>query len=144
LELRELINKKNLLKKNVQSTLAKQLQELSLEFRKSQKDYLQKLKGRQQRGKGFSIQEDVTQDDTKFDVSFTPEQQKILEESNVNVEQREKEVIQIARSINELASIFKDLSILVIEQGTILDRIDFNLEQVEHNTEETVVELGQV
>lgn len=48
--------------------------------------------------------------------SFTPEQQKILEESNVNVEQREKEVIQIARSINELASIFKDLSILVIEQ----------------------------
>ena len=36
----------------------------------------------------------------------------------------------IAKSIEELATIFKELAVLVIDQGTILDRIDFNMEQV--------------
>jgi syntaxin 16 len=32
-----------------------------------------------------------------------------------------------------LAQIFKDLQTLVIHQGTILDRIDWNIEQTDHN-----------
>lgn len=47
--------------------------------------------------------------------------------------QREEELRNLLRSIEELNSIFKDISILVIEQGTILDRIDYNIEQAEHN-----------
>jgi hypothetical protein len=43
---------------------------------------------------------------------------------------RDKEIQQIARSIEELSQIFKELAILVIDQGTILDRIDYNMEQV--------------
>ena len=39
------------------------------------------------------------------------------------------EIIKIAQSINDLATIFRELSVLVIEQGTILDRIDYNIEQ---------------
>ena len=35
-----------------------------------------------------------------------------------------------AQSIEELSEIFKELAVLVIDQGTILDRIDFNMEQV--------------
>jgi syntaxin 16 len=36
------------------------------------------------------------------------------------------EIGGIVGAINELAVLFKELSILVIDQGTVLDRIDFN------------------
>lgn len=61
-----------------------------------------------------------------------------------DVEQREKEILQIARSINDLAVVFKDLAFLVTEQGTILDRIDFNIEHVKHDVEDGVDNLNKV
>lgn len=46
---------------------------------------------------------------------------------------REEEIANIAKSIEELAQIFRELAVLVIDQGTILDRIDYNMETaVEH------------
>jgi syntaxin 16 len=42
---------------------------------------------------------------------------------------REKEIIRIAQSVNQLAQLFRELNELVIEQGTVLDRIDYNVEQ---------------
>ena len=35
----------------------------------------------------------------------------------------------VAKSAQELAQIFKDLNQRVIEQGTIVDRIDYNMDQ---------------
>jgi syntaxin 16 len=49
------------------------------------------------------------------------------------IEQRGQEIEKIAKSIEELAQIFRELAVLVIDQGTILDRIDYNMENaVEH------------
>lgn len=44
-------------------------------------------------------------------------------------------------TINDLAVLFKDLSILVVEQGTILDRIDYNIECAHKDTKQAVVHL---
>ena len=43
----------------------------------------------------------------------------------------------------ELSEIFKDLAILVIDQGTILDRIDYNLEQTAIHTKDAVYQLTE-
>ena len=54
---------------------------------------------------------------------------------------RDQEVVKIIESVNELAAIMKDLSVLVIDQGTILDRIDYNVEQVAEKVADAVVHL---
>lgn len=42
--------------------------------------------------------------------------------------QRDEEINKLVETINELTKIFKQMNQLVIDQGTILDRIDFNIE----------------
>ena len=44
-------------------------------------------------------------------------------------EEREQAITKVAESVNELAEIFKEIQVLVIDQGTVLDRIDYNIEQ---------------
>ena len=46
------------------------------------------------------------------------------------IEQREREINDIAKGIIELADIFKNLQAMIIDQGTMLDRIDYNVEMM--------------
>lgn len=55
--------------------------------------------------------------------------------------ERDQEVVKIIESVNELAQIMKDLAVLVIDQGTILDRIDYNIQQVAAHVEDGVVQI---
>lgn len=57
------------------------------------------------------------------------------------IAQRDREIDQIAKSIAELAELFQDLSALVIDQGTMLDRIDFNIEHMGQDMNAAVEEL---
>ena len=56
-------------------------------------------------------------------------------------EEREKAITRVAESVGELAEIFKEIQGLVIDQGTILDRIDYNIEQAADRVSHAVVEL---
>ena len=60
------------------------------------------------------------------------------------IEQRELEINDIAKGIIELADIFKDLQTMVIDQGTMLDRIDYNVERMAVDVKEAEKELTVV
>lgn len=49
------------------------------------------------------------------------------------IAQREREINDIAKGIIELSDIFRELQGMIIDQGTMLDRIDYNVERM--NTE---------
>ena len=55
--------------------------------------------------------------------------------------ERDEEIRKIVESIEELSAIFKELAVLVIDQGTILDRIDYQMEQVVEQVEDGVQHL---
>ncbi len=57
--------------------------------------------------------------------------------------QRDQEIANIAKSIEELAQIFRELAVLVIDQGTILDRIDYNMETAVEHAKEGIAQLNQ-
>lgn len=58
-----------------------------------------------------------------------------------DIRQRDRELTEIAKSIASLAELFKDLSVLVIDQGTLLDSIEYNIEQTAVQMSEAVKEL---
>ena len=57
------------------------------------------------------------------------------------ITEREAEIKRIAQSLVDVQDIFKELAVLIIDQGTILDRIDYNIEQVSVAVEKGVEEL---
>merc|ERR1711862_26196 len=78
---------------------------------------------------------------SKLDLGFSDGQLLQLEEMETTADQRSGEICRIAASINDLHTIFKELAVLVIDQGTVLDRIDYNIEQVVEQSKDANREL---
>nr|CAI5823567.1 unnamed protein product [Callosobruchus analis] len=118
---------------NAYHSLAQTLQELSTLFRSTQNSYLRQIQSREDRSKMYfdkNIEMDdmYSQETEEIDNYFLTS--KMLEEENTKfAQEREREVNAIMRSILDLNEIFKDLSQMVVDQGTVLDRIDYNIEQ---------------
>lgn len=60
---------------------------------------------------------------------------------NIDINQRTTEITQIASSISELAELFRDLGNLVVEQGTVLDSVEYNVQRTAVELEKGVGEL---
>ncbi|KAL9104609.1 MAG: hypothetical protein Q9163_000474 [Psora crenata] len=85
--------------------------------------------------------------ESETDKSFSQStlQQTSLKRLNANdaaIAQREREINDIAQGIIELADIFKELQGMVIDQGTMLDRIDYNIENMAVNVKGADKELN--
>ncbi|XP_021282070.1 syntaxin-43-like [Herrania umbratica] len=135
-------------RKNVQRSLATDLQNLSMELRKKQSTYLKRLRQQKEEGQdGVDIEMNLNgnrskvEDDDLDDMVFNEHQMAKLKQSEAFTVEREREIQQVVESVNELAQIMKDLSVLVIDQGTIVDRIDYNIQNVATTVEEGLKQL---
>lgn len=70
-----------------------------------------------------------------------PTHQKLLQSNDLVISQREREIEKIAQGVIELADLFRDLQTMVIDQGTMLDRIDYNVECMNSDVKEAEKEL---
>ncbi len=120
----------------MQQTLAFHIQEITKSLRKQEKDYC--AKRRELEGddgptidKGQTSHEDLMNDAERME--FEGMEQVAMS--------RDAEINNLVKSINDLAVIFKELSVLVVDQGNILDRIDYNIEQAVRHTKKANVEL---
>lgn len=134
-------------RKNVQRSLATDLQSLSMELRKKQSTYLKHLRQQREGSDGVDLEMNINGsgsgiDDDEFDdLGFNEHQMARLKKSEAFTAEREREIQQVVESVSELAQIMKDLSVLVIDQGTIVDRIDYNIQNVATTVEEGLKQL---
>ncbi|XP_024028197.1 syntaxin-43 [Morus notabilis] len=134
-------------RKNVQRSLATDLQNLSMELRKKQSTYLKRLRQQKEGQDGVDIEMNLNgnksrvEDDDLDDMVFNEHQLTKLKKSEALSVEREREIQQVVESVNELAQIMKDLSVLVIDQGTVVDRIDYNIQNVATTVEEGLKQL---
>ncbi|TQD70033.1 hypothetical protein C1H46_044433 [Malus baccata] len=70
----------------------------------------------------------------KKNEAFTAERER-------EIQQASEDLFVVVESVNELAQIMKDLSVLVIDQGTIVDRIDYNIQNVASTVDEGLKQL---
>lgn len=131
--------------------LSSALQDMAIRYRTAQNHYLQQVNSREERNRKFFEDEQTpvlngsmdlwlaesSQTDTNFWQEGQQKQESVLlnfDEAEENIRQaleREQEVGHIVHSISELNHIFKDLANMVQDQGTVLDRIDYNIEQTQ-------------
>ncbi|CAA0834659.1 Syntaxin-43 [Striga hermonthica] len=135
------------IRKNVQRSLATDLQTLSLELRRKQSTYLKRLQQQKEGPDGVDLEMNLNgsnsrrDEDDLDDMGFSEHQMAKLKKSEAFTAEREREIQQVVESVNELAQIMKDLSVLVIDQGTIVDRIDYNITNVAASVEDGLKQL---
>lgn len=122
------------------SGLTTQLAVATNEFFKCQSDYADKMKDRLKRqlyarGEGEVSEERVneilgTESYNVFTQNFISEVQD-TEETLRELEERHKDILALEKSVTEVNMLFKDLNLMVSQQGEKLDNIESNIDHVE-------------
>ena len=125
------------IKDNMSQNILTELNTFSKKFKLNQELYSQKYKE-------FAIEEDNNNALELYDISTNNsdlndninnannndpgENFLMTEEPDQLLQKRDSELNEIVRGITNLQELFKDLHVIVIEQGSILDRIDYNID----------------
>lgn len=121
------------LAQNASSSAARELQTLSTTFRQSQSAYLSQMKKREERASSYfqepSYHVGVVEEDDRDTAFLSRQSQLLLDDNTEQVTQRQREIENVVRSISDLNVVFRDLASMIADQGTLLDRIDYNVEQ---------------
>ena len=111
------------IKKNIKQNILAKLSEFTKKFKMNQEIYSNKFND-------FVIDDDLANISMRNKDSNLKGSSDFLSthENNEQLRRRDNELNNLLESINELAQLFKEMQNLVMQQGTILDRIDYNIE----------------
>lgn len=121
----------NIIKINMEQTVIKKITEFTKKFKLNQEIYAKKYK------------ELVGEDDPTFNINSSSQKDNgdmnitnnflITEDNDLTLVRRDNQLNDLLNNVNDLAQIFKDMQNLVMEQGSILDRIDYNIDVASTN-----------
>lgn len=112
---------------NIVKSMALQLQESSNTIRKEERRLYDNLKKLDFHSSDLEMPEDSSS-------SKLSETMMEMEMEEGLAQERDQSINHLVDSINQLTNIFKQMGTLVVEQGLIIDRIDYNLENTLHET----------
>ena len=146
--------------RNLKISLATRVGEVSTLFRKKQSAYLKKLRslgGMSSPAIDIRSNTPILAQNPYTDPAMLDEeadrssaQSTLLQTAQVRkrtgvmdaaIEQREREIEKIAQGVIDLSNIFQELNSMVIDQGSLLDRIDYNVERTAEHVKEAEKEL---
>lgn len=129
---------------NVVRAVATHLRDVTDTFRQMQTAYCNRITKRNNAGQFFEDTgfEDSTANSSllQSDMMFVTTQDLL---SSEEVAHREQEIQVVVRSINQLNSVFKEVANLVVEQGSVVDRIDYNMENVQTSVQQGLQQLNK-
>lgn len=119
-----------LIHSNMQYGYAARLREITIRFRDMQADYIKTIKKQKDSAARFadSDGDDGVLDDID-DVAFTDSQIAQVKSNENMLRQRNEELTNLISMMNQLNQLFADLGTVLVEQGTMLDRIDGKIEE---------------
>ena len=108
--------------------LVTNLKEFSNNFRINEQNYVKNFKH-------FGNQDYNTEENEILDNEINNNDLFGQKEIDITLKKRDQEINLLLNSLNDLSTIFKDLQNVILAQGTILDRIDFNIDTAALNVE---------
>ena len=116
---------------NMQYGYTARLRKITIRFRDMQAEYIKTIKKQKDRAARF--QDDDNDDNSVLDdlddVAFTDSQLQQVRNNENMLRQRNAEIQNLIEMMNQLNQLFADLGTLIVEQGTMLDRIDGVVEE---------------
>jgi len=140
--------------RNLQAAYSSRFAQLARNFQSSQQKFIaasQKSSKREnsmfrKEGSSSALMEELERAEARdryMDRGLTEEQVETLMQNESFVQERDGQVRALLNSLTALHEVFQDVNTLVLEQGTVLDQIDYNLitskESIEKAGEELVV-----
>ena len=124
------------IKINMYQNLLNRLADAARSLQRNEELYLQKFREFGANESFFSNNNNIINNNNYDSIETTQTQNFLTNSSEKKVDirkERTKELDQMVNTVLELKKIFEEVSNMVIFQGTILDRIDYNTYQARHN-----------
>lgn len=128
----------NTLRQNIKQFFSQRLFEYTSRFQATQKQHLStKVQSDNYKREATSAFVQVEEEE------MTDSQVNMLATQSQLYNSRHKEIVELAKSVQEISAMFNELGRMVVEQGTVLDRIDYHCEVALQSTKEGVKSLQE-